>query len=219
MSAIPPSESLQFENQKNSLAIRIWHWTTFLGLTASLVTVLLGSTLFKTRDNIATVTDEVAGKGGSVTRDQAWSVAHAFSDKLWDTHKFIGYGLCFLLLSRVVIEVGQKREEKLSVRIRTALSFHPTDEKGIRERNFYLLVKRGYLVFYFLFFCMGLTGLITGFRRSRIFETHCKKQPAICIVFFNTDIYTYILFHLIGVVRADLKKNKGIVSGMIHGNI
>src|SRR5258708_40267507 len=99
MSAILPDESLLFAKQKNSAAIRIWHWITALGFAASLITVLLGSTLFKTRNNISTVTEEVAAKGGSVSPDQARSVAHAFSDKLWDTHKIIGYVLCFLLLS------------------------------------------------------------------------------------------------------------------------
>jgi Ni/Fe-hydrogenase 1 B-type cytochrome subunit len=218
MSAIVQTEPMLFEKQKNSLAIRIWHWVTFLGFTASLITVLLGSTLFRTKNNISTVMDEVAGKGGSVSRDQARSVAHAFSDKLWDTHKFIGYGLCFLLLSRVIIEVSQNKKEKLSVRIRTALNFHPTSENAIRERNHYILVKRGYLIFYFLFLCMGLTGLILAFEDVDFLKPIHKTASSLHS-FFQWGIYAYILFHLIGVVRADLKKNKGIVSGMIHGNV
>jgi Ni,Fe-hydrogenase I cytochrome b subunit len=31
-------------------------------------------------------------------------------------------------------------------------------------------------------------------------------------------IYFFILFHLIGVIRTDSGKNKGLVSGMINGN-
>jgi len=217
MSGIIQTEPPRFSNQKNSPAIRIWHWVTFLGFTASLVTVLLGSTLFKTRDNISTVTDEVAAKGGSVSKDQAWSVAHAFSDKLWDTHKIIGFVLCFLLLSRVIIEVLQKKDEKISVRIRKALNFHPLNENAIRERNHYLLVKRGYLVFYGLFFCMGLTGLILAFEDVEFLKP-LHKTAGNLHSFFQWGIYAYILLHLVGVVRADLRKNKGIVSGMIHGN-
>ena len=217
MSAILQTEPPLFSKQKNSPAIRIWHWVTFLGFTASLVTVLLGSTLFKTRNNISTVTDEVAAKGGSVSKDQAWSVAHAFSDKLWDTHKIIGFVLCFLLLSRVIIEVLQKKDEKISVRIRKALNFHPLNENAIRERNHYLLVKRGYLVFYGLFFCMGLTGLILAFEDVEFLKP-LHKTAGNLHSFFQWGIYAYILLHLVGVVRADLRKNKGIVSGMIHGN-
>ena len=218
MSANQQSGEGLFIKQKNSAAIRIWHWVTFLAFTASLVTVLLGSTLFKTKENISTVTEMVAQKGGSVTRDQAWSVAHAYSDKLWDTHKIIGYVLCFLLLSRVMIEVRQKKEDKLTTRIRAALSFHPVNEKDILERNHYVLVKRGYLVFYFLFLCMGLTGLILAFEDLEFLKPLHKTASSLHS-FFQWGIYAYILLHLIGVVRADLNKNKGIVSGMINGGI
>jgi cytochrome b561 len=217
MSLAKVSEPVLLSNQKNSRAIRIWHWVTFLGFTASLITVLLGSTLFKTNQNISTVMEEVGAKGGTVNKDQARGVAHAFSDKLWDTHKFIGYGLCFLLLSRVVIEVSQKKEEKLSMRLRKALNYHPLTENDISERNHYILVKRGYLVFYFLFLCMGLTGLILAFEDVE-FLRPLHKTASSLHSFFQWGIYAYILLHLIGVVRADLNKSKGIVSGMIHGN-
>jgi cytochrome b561 len=217
MSPVNTSVTISLSNQKNSLAIRIWHWTTFLGFMASLITVLLGSTLLKTNKNIAPVMDEVAGKGGSLTKDQARSVAHMYSDKMWDTHKFIGYGLCFLLLSRVVIEVSQKNEQKLSKRLQTALKFHPADENGIRDRNHYVLVKRGYLLFYLLFLCMGLTGLILAFEDLEFLKPLHETASSLHS-FFQWGIYAYISLHLIGVVRADLNKNKGIVSGMIHGN-
>jgi Ni/Fe-hydrogenase 1 B-type cytochrome subunit len=206
-----------FKNQKNSLAIRIWHWLTFIGFTASLVTVLLGSTLFKTKSNISTVTEEVAHKGGVVTEDQAWSVAHAFSDKLWNTHKIIGFVLCFLLLSRVIIELFQPNQEKLTFRIRTALNFHPLDEKDIMERNHYILVKRGYLVFYLLFLIMALTGLVLAFEDVEYLKPIHKTANSIHS-FVQYGIYAYILVHLIGVVRADIYKTKGIVSGMINGS-
>jgi Ni/Fe-hydrogenase 1 B-type cytochrome subunit len=218
MSVTLQSERQLFAKQKNSLAIRIWHWLTFLGFTASLITVLLGSTLFKTKKNISTVIDEVARKGGTVTQDQAWSVAHAYSDKLWDTHKIIGYVLCFLLLSRLLIEFSQNKEEKLKTRIQTALSFHPVNETAIRERNHYLLVKRGYLVFYVLFLCMGLTGLVLAFEDLEFLKPIHKTASSLHS-FFQWGIYGYILLHLIGVIRADLYKNKGIVSGMINGNV
>jgi Ni/Fe-hydrogenase 1 B-type cytochrome subunit len=211
-----PFASGIFTKQKNSLAIRIWHWLTFLAFTASLVTVLLGSTLFKTRQNVSSVMDWVAQKGGSVNKDQAWSVAHAYSDKLWDTHKIIGYVLCFLLLTRVIIEVRQTKEDKLTNRIHTALNFRTVSKTDTMERNHYVLVKRGYLVFYFLFLCMGLTGLILAFEDVEFLKPLHKTASSLHS-FFQWGIYAYILLHLIGVVRADLNKNKGIVSGMING--
>src|ERR1700722_1834145 len=90
-------------NDFHSLAIRIWHWTFFVILTASLVCVLFGSTAFKTNDNIALVQDQLKGKGAIVTKNQARAVAHEYSDKLWNLHKYFGYVLCGLLLSRIII--------------------------------------------------------------------------------------------------------------------
>jgi Ni/Fe-hydrogenase 1 B-type cytochrome subunit len=206
-----------FKNQKNSLAIRIWHWLIFVGFTASLVTVLFASTMFKTKPNINTVIEGVAHKGGVVTEEQAWSVAHAYSDKLWDTHKIIGFVLCFLLLSRVIIELFQHTHEKLKFRIQTALNFHPKEEKDILDRNHYILVKRGYLVFYFLFLIMALTGLVLAFEDIEWLKPIHKTASSIHS-FVQYGIYAYILVHLIGVVRADIYQTRGIVSGMINGS-
>jgi len=205
-----------FKLQKNSLAIRIWHWITFLGFTASIITVLLGSTMFRTKMNISTVMESVAHKGGSVTKDQAWSVAHTYSDKLWNTHKIIGFVLCFLLFSRVLIEIRQHKDEKIKFRIRKALSFHPPNQDGIKERNHYVLVKRGYIIFYGLFLIMALTGLVLAFEDVEFLEPIHKTANSIHS-FVQYLIYAYTLVHIFGVVRADLNKNKGIVSGMING--
>jgi Ni/Fe-hydrogenase 1 B-type cytochrome subunit len=205
-----------FKKQKNSLAIRIWHWLTFLGFTASLVTVLFASTLFKISTNISTVMDGVAHKGGTVTKDQARSVAHDYSDKLWNTHKIIGFVLCFLLLSRIIIEIFQDKDEKISNRIRRALNFKTQNKIEIEERNHYVLVKRGYLIFYILFLTMALTGLVLAFEDVEFLEPVHKSANSIHS-FVQYLIYAYILVHLIGVVRADLNKSRGIVSGMIHG--
>ena len=99
--------------QKHALAIRIWHWVTFILFTATIIMVLLANTLFDTRGNIGMVQDQIKDKGGMVTNDQARNVAHEYNDKLWNTHKIIGYFLCFALLSRIVIEIAISKEEKI----------------------------------------------------------------------------------------------------------
>jgi hypothetical protein len=157
------SAPVLFQHQKNSAAIRIWHWFIFIGFSASLITVWMGSTLFKTKDNISLVIDNVARNGGVVTKAQAQAVAHDYSDKLWDMHRIIGYILSFLFFSRVIIEIFQHKNERLQNRIRYALSLRPANRYAISQRNLYLLVKRGYLLFYILFLMMALTGLVMAF--------------------------------------------------------
>ena len=203
-------------NAPHSLSIRIWHWLTYLTLTASLTCVLLGSTLFKTKDNIAMVQGLLQEKGATVTKDQAGNVAHEYSDKMWNWHKFLGYGLCFLLLSRAVIEVAQPTEEKLKVKIKRALGFAPISEEDKKDKKHYIWVKRGYLLFYLGLFIMALTGLGLAFEDVPLLKDWNKRITTIHS-FVQYFIYAYILFHLIGVIITDSGKNKGIVSGMIHG--
>jgi len=178
--------------EPHSLPIRIWHWTFFLVLTASLVTVLFGSTLFKTKKNIATVQSQLQEKGVTVDQDQAGAVAHMYSDKLWDLHTYIGYILVGLLLSRIIIETLQPGEEKLIVKLRKAAGFVPENAIQKKEKNH-------------------------SFEDVPLFKYWHGSIKQVHI-FIQYLIYAYIVIHLVGVVRSDLGKHKGLVSGMIHGN-
>lgn len=195
-----------------SLAIRIWHWTTFLFFLASIITVIFGSTVFTMKGNIPMIQEQIQQKGGAVLPEQARAVAHEYSDKLWMLHKYIGFGLCFLLLSRIIIEAANTKEQKLTSKIKKALQLPETHN----ERNHYVMVKRVYIFFYLIFLIMALTGLGLAFEDIPLFRSIHK--PLIQIhSFVQYLMYFYILAHLVGVVRADVTNNKGIVSGMING--
>lgn len=207
--------------EPHSLAIRIWHWTFFIVLTASLTTVLFGSTLFRTRDNIAGVQQNLQDKGVTVTKDQARSVAHAYSDKLWDLHTLLGYGLAGLLLIRIIIEVVQPGEERLRTKIKKAAGFKPSglrpgDDAAKRSVQHYGRVKWTYVIFYVLIATMALTGLGLAFEDVPLFKNWHRGITKVhqTVQYF---IYAFILIHLVGVIRADLGRHKGLVSGMIHG--
>ena len=208
-------------HEPHSLAIRIWHWTFFIVLTASLTTVLFGSTLLRTRDNIAGVQQELQEKGVTVTKDQARSVAHAYSDKLWMLHKYIGFVLVGLLLVRVIIEIAHPGEEKLRTKIKKAAGFKPSglrpgDDAAKRFAQHYGRVKWTYMIFYVLIGTMALTGLGLAFEDVPLFRSwhHWISIVHQTVQYF---IYAFILIHLMGVIRADLGRHKGLVSGMIHG--
>lgn len=211
----PTNISLNSFNERHSLSIRIWHWVTYLALTASLITVLLGSTLFKTKNNIAMVKDELEQKGASVTNDQARAVAHEYSDKLWDAHKIIGYVICFLLLSRLIVEIAQPNEEKLKVKIRNAVRFRSKSLEELKEQSHYLIVKRAYLIFYLAILTMAITGLGLAFEDASYLKDIQKPIKSVHS-FVQYFIYAFILFHIIGVIRAETGRYKGIISRMIH---
>jgi len=203
-------------NDRYSLAIRIWHWIFFLFLTATLVTVLLASTVFRTRNNISLVQEQLQEKSVIVSNDQARAVAHAYNDKLWILHTYIGYVLCVFLLARILIEITRPGEEKLGARIKKAMGFRAVLPEDKMEQRHYLQVKWGYVVFYLLILIMALTGLGLAFEDAPFLKTFhgAIKQVHSFVQYF---IYAYILLHLAGVIRADLGKYQGLVSGMIHG--
>jgi Ni/Fe-hydrogenase 1 B-type cytochrome subunit len=208
--------------EPHSLAIRIWHWIFFIVLTASMTTVLFASTLFRTRDNITGVQQELQEKGLTVTKDQARSVAHAYSDKLWNLHTWLGYGLVGLLLARVIIEVAQPGEERLWTKIKKAAGFKPSglrpgDDEAKKFVRHYGRVKWTYVIFYVLIGTMALTGLGLAFEDVPLFKNwhHGISNVHQTVQYF---IYAFIIIHLVGVIRADLGRHKGLVSGMIHGH-
>lgn len=203
-------------NESHSLAIRIWHWTFFVVLTASLTTVLFGSTLFRTKDNITGVQEQLQQKGATVTKDQARAVAHAYSDKLWMLHKYIGFVLVGLLLARVIIEIAHPGEEKLRTKIKKAAGFPIGDPSAKKDMQHYGRVKWTYVVFYALIATMALTGLGLAFEDVPLFDSWHRGISNVHS-FVQYFIYAFILIHLVGVIRADLGRHKGLVSGMIHG--
>jgi cytochrome b561 len=199
-----------------SLTIRIWHWLTFIIMTASIVMVLLASTLYPTREEMTVIQRQVQLNGGSISPAQARVIVHTFNDQIWMVHKYIGFGLCFLLFCRVIIEAAYSKEERLVAKIRNAFAFQTQNEAQRYDRKHYILVKFGYVVFYALFLIMALSGLGLAFEEVQLFRSiHGLLANIHNIVQYL--IYLYIFFHIAGVIRADLTNSKGIVSRMING--
>jgi len=200
-------------NEKHSAGIRIWHWLFFLLITAAMITVLLASTTFRTGNNTEMVRQQLQQKALIADKDQARAVAHAFSDKLWDLHTYIGYFIAVFLLARLVLEIVQPGEEKLRKRMKMA---RVADAWRQQEMRHYLMVKRGYLFFYALILVMALTGLGLAFEQVPLLKDMRKMLKQIHSL-TQYGIYAFVLFHLIGVIMADAGEYPGLVSGMIHG--
>jgi Ni/Fe-hydrogenase 1 B-type cytochrome subunit len=209
---MPTAADTQFFQDVKPAAIRVWHWLLVVFFFSSIITVLFGSTLFKTKPNVAMVQEQVQQKGGTITEKQAWGVAHEYSDKLWMLHKYIGYGLSLLLLWRIITEISLSKEKKLAARIHAAMQY-----PGISpETKHYKMVQYSYLVFYGLFLVMALTGLILAYEDIEFLKP--IHEPAEEIHgFVQYGLYGFIIFHIIGVIRADLGRYGGIVSRMING--
>jgi cytochrome b561 len=203
-------------NETHSLAIRIWHWCFFLLLTATMITVLLASTTFRTRNNTAMVQEQLQHNNITIDANQARAVSHAFNDKIWELHTWLGYFIALFLIGRFILEIFQPSEEKIANRLKKAINHQLMTVYQKDTQTHYVRVKWSYLLFYLLMLIMVLTGLGLAFEHIAFFKTirgtikqiHSLTQYA---------IYAFVLFHLGGVILADTGAYPGIVSGMIHG--
>ena len=211
--ALPKEPEVGF-NGPHSAAIRIWHWTLFIVMLGTLVTVLLASTVFRTGNNTLMVQNQLQTKGATISTDQARAVSHAFNDKLWAIHKWLGYIICGLVLARFAIEFAQPRSEKLGVQLKKAMNATPKDPGAKAERQHYIQVKSIYLAFYAVLLLMALTGLGLAFDNVPFLRS--IRQPVKQLhSFMQYLIYGFLLIHLAGVLMAELGLHKGLVSGMI----
>ena len=199
-------------NQSKPAVIRVWHWLAFLFFAASVTTVILNGTLFKTKKNIDMVEAMVKEKGGNITPDQAKNVAHEYSDKLWNLHKYIGFGLVFLMLWRIVAEMVIAKNKTLKSRIKVALGYLD----GIKDKKHYLIVQYSYLIFYTMFLIMATTGLILAFEDVEFFK-QIRKPTKNIHGLVQWGMYGFMVFHIVGVIIADCGQYGGIVSRMING--
>jgi Ni/Fe-hydrogenase 1 B-type cytochrome subunit len=214
MSDLAPPASLF--NERHSVLIRIWHWTFFLLVASTMILVLFATQVFDTRANAPMVMQEAFDRGVELSEKQARGIAHYFPEKLWVLHTWIGYGISFLLLSRLVIEVLVSKEERLRNKIKNALKLAPATDPQKKDRLHYIWVKRGYLVFYLLILIMVATGLGLAFEDIPIFDEWHRPIKQIHEL-GQYGMYAYVALHLIGVLRADIATSNGMISRMIHG--
>ncbi len=198
--------------KRYSAGLRLWHWVNLIVITGSLLTVLVDSTLLKKR----TITQVIKTELTTISNDQARSIAHTLNDKVWEFHTYFGYGLAVLLLSRIVLEFFQLADQKLLKKAKSAYQQYYILKKDRELARHELVVKLLYFVFYLLLMVMVLTGLSLAFEDNipALKAVHAIRQiHGFCMYL----ILAFIAVHIAGVLLAERKEGKGIVSDMING--
>jgi Ni/Fe-hydrogenase 1 B-type cytochrome subunit len=204
--------------QSHSSTIRIWHCVSFILIALVIITVILNSTLLNPRKNAGSVQSQLQEQGIIITERQSFFVAHQFDDKLWNLHKLLGFGIAIMLVLRIISEFLLPKDERIRTRMRSALNLFKSGTGDKAEYRHYLIVRYSYLLFYILILYVAVTGLALAFEHQlglpgninhTIKEFHGAGQWL---------MYAFVLFHIGGVILADLGKARGLVSGMINGN-
>jgi len=202
--------------KKYSSSLRLWHWLNAVVITGSLLTVLLNSTLLKSRNNAGLIQNQLAKSGVTVTKDQARSAAHALSDKVWTIHTYFGYTLGALLLFRLLLEFFQAADQRLIRKIKRAYHnyFIIKKQRELSRHEFW--VKTLYAVFYLMLLTMVTTGLCLAFEDDVpwLKSIHAFREIHSFTMYL---VLAFIILHIAGVFLAERKDSAGITSDMVNG--
>lgn len=204
------------KGKKYAPAIRLWHWLNFLIISGSLFTVLINSTLFDGTQR-SFVKNELFNAGVSISDKQAGAVTHGLEDQVWEIHIYFGYALTALFLFRLIAEFFLPPAERLIPKLKKAYQSYFILKKERETAKHELVVKGLYIIFYLLLFIMVVTGLLLAFEDytgiSKNINHSIKEFHGFCMYL----ILGFIVLHLAGVLLAERKDGKGIVSDMING--
>ena len=205
------------KNKRYSVYIRLWHWLNFIVISGSLATVLINATITDNRNVSGIISTELQKNGVSLTAQQGKSAAHALSDSVWAVHIYFGYVLAALFLFRIILEFFELADQKLIRKIKAAYhQYHVIKQNRMVARH-ELTVKSLYATFYVLLFIMVITGLFLAFEDAlvayRSIRHSVKEVHGFCMYL----ILAFIFVHLLGVIMAEQKDGRGIVSDMING--
>ena len=189
--------------QKWRLDFRIWHWihaTVILGL---LGTVFLRKTFLSWRTNSELLTQKLTEIDLTVTEAQAKVLAKAIRAPMWEWHIILGYALAVLLLWRIILFFTQSGKQ----------NYQNIQKETLHKK----MVKLGYIGIYAILTFMAVSGLVIHFYEELgLLKETAHDIKEIHELVFNA-ILIFVPLHIIGVVIAENRDEKNIISDMVHG--
>lgn len=189
--------------QKWRLDFRVWHWIHALVILGLLGTVFLRKTFLSWRSNSELLTQKLAEIDLSVTEAQAKVLAKAIRAPMWEWHILLGYALGALVLWRIALFFTQSGKQ----------SYQNLNDKTLHKK----LVSYGYIFIYGVLLFMTLSGFsIHFYEELGLVKDTAHDIKEIHELVFNVLMY-FVPLHLLGVIVAENRDEKGIISDMVHG--
>ncbi|CAA6818723.1 MAG: Ni,Fe-hydrogenase I cytochrome b subunit [uncultured Sulfurovum sp.] len=189
--------------QKWRLDFRIWHWIHAVVILGLLGTVFLRKTFLSWRTNSELLVEKLAEINIDITVEQGKMLAKAIRAPMWEWHILLGYALTALVIWRIVLfftESGKQNYQNL-------------EKESLHKK----IVKYGYLFIYATILFMTISGLtmhfyeVLGLTKELVHDIKDIHE-----LVFNV-ILVFVPLHIVGVIVADARDEKGIISGMMHG--
>lgn len=197
--------------------LRIWHWLNALAMTGILGTVLLRKTFLSWRTNAQVIENEVRELGGAISADQAADIAKTIRAPMWEWHYIFGFALIGLLAFRVVIALLDRTQMPLLNVWKAFQRFRQLPGVHKAAGAHHLMVQLGYVLFYLMLLLMGISGSVMYFA-----EPLGVAKETVATIKGNHEflMWFFVVFvpaHILGVVVAELRGDRGLISDMIHG--
>ena len=166
-------------------------------------TVFLRKTFLSWRTNSELLTQKLAEIDLSVTEAQAKVLAKAIRAPMWEWHIILGYALAALIVWRIILFFTKSGQ----------LNYKSFKAKSLHKK----MVVLGYVGLYVILLFMAMSGLTIHFYEEiGLLKDTAHDIKEVHELVFNA-ILIFVPLHIIGVVIAEMRDEKGIISNMIHG--
>ena len=201
-----------------SAPLRFWHWSNWLLISGQLITILFVKVIVNAKSAAPEFQQTLGRQGIELSQQQARSLTHIISERIWDWHIYIGLTLAAFWVLRVLLEVRGPARQRFSARFMEQMRrfrLAPPAERG--EAGQALFAKYTYLAFYLMLTVMVITGvslvLAEDYAWLHDIEHPIKEVHEVTMYL----ILAFFAVHLVGVLWAELTKEHGLISRMIGG--
>ncbi len=189
--------------KKWSGSFRLWHWAHALVVLGLLGTVLLRKTFLSWRTNSEILVTKLSVMDIEVSSEQAKVLAKAIRAPMWEWHIILGYALAVLLILRIGLFFTQSGKR----------NFKDINSQSLHKK----MVKVGYIGIYGILAFMTISGLSIHFHEDLgLLKETAHDIKEVHELVFNA-VWIFVAVHIAGVVIAENRDEKGIISDMING--
>ncbi|MCB1173913.1 MAG: cytochrome b/b6 domain-containing protein [Leptospiraceae bacterium] len=184
-----------------SYLFRIWHWANSLVVLGLMGTVFLRKGFLSYKTNAGVIQSRLAENGTTIDIDLAKAIAKSIREPMWDWHYILGFSLIAMIVVRLVLHFSERP------------LFVASEWKQNQPHK--KLAQLFYSLYYLVILFMGLSGLSLYFGQdlglSKDLQHIIKEIHETGMIFF----IVFVPLHLIGLVVAENRDEKGVVSNMI----
>lgn len=199
------------------LSLRVWHWLNALAILGLLGTAFLRKTFLSWRTNSALIESKLQEAGTAITPELAKDIAVSIRTPMWDWHYVLGFTLGALLIVRVLVGVFAIKKCPAAHAAQSAWNLGKVPAGQKVHALHYTLVKTSYALFYLVTLFMVVSGVVMYFKNDLGLAKEAiepvKEIHELMMWFF----VAFVGGHILGVVIAENRQDKGLVSDMIHG--